>query len=95
MRFTLNRTSRLLPVVALTLACSCAGPANIAPPAADLSILVEPKPVPAEDIAVSQQAYDDYQASVEGWGDRKFLAGTRLCQWSQRVYRIKVPGCPR
>jgi hypothetical protein len=94
MRSTLFRT-RLLPLLAtLWLVSGCQTPGSIQPPAADLKAVVEPKPVPSEDIATSDQANADYSASLESWGDRISAAGGRLCRWSERVYKAKV-GCPK
>lgn len=78
----------------LWLASGCTSSGAIPPPAADLKAVVEPKPVPGDDIATSDQANADYNASVEGWGDRISAAGGRLCRWSESVYKIKL-GCPR
>jgi hypothetical protein len=89
-----SRISRLLLLPALALACSCAEQGAVAPPVADLSAVVEAKPQPTDDIATSQQAYDQYQASVESWGDRISSAGARLCRWSKSVYKVKVQ-CPK
>jgi hypothetical protein len=66
----------------------------IALAADDLKAAVEPKPVPGEDIATSDQANADYSASVEAWGDRISAAGGRICRWSERVYKIRI-GCPK
>jgi hypothetical protein len=75
MRFTQSRT-RLLPVLAmLSLASGCATTGAIPPPADDLKAVVEPKPVPTDDIATSDQANADYSAAIEGWGDRVSAAG--------------------
>lgn len=89
-----NPISRLLLLPTLVLASSCAEQATIAPPVTDLQAVVEQKPQPTDDIATSQQAYDQYQASLEAWGDRLHSAGGRLCRWSERVYKIRV-GCPK
>jgi hypothetical protein len=80
---------------ALSLALSaCQTSGSIPPPADDLKAAVEPKPVPGEDIATSDQANADYSASVEAWGDRISAAGGRICRWSERVYKIRI-GCPK
>jgi len=89
----LSRISRLLLLPALAGASNCAGPAAIHPPVADLRAVVETKPIPGDEIATSQRAYDQYQASVEGWGDRISAAGARLCRWSERAYKLKLD-CP-
>jgi hypothetical protein len=78
----------------LLLAGACTTPGAIHPPVADLKAAVEPKPVPGDDTATSQQAHDLYSADVEGWGDRVSSAGGRICRWAERTYRIKV-GCPK
>jgi hypothetical protein len=94
MPYTLSRT-RLLPVLAmLLLASGCASAVTLPPPADDLKAVVEPKPVPGDDIATSDQANADYEASLEGWGDRISAAGGRLCRWTVRVYKVKVD-CPK
>jgi hypothetical protein len=86
---------RLLPVLAtLSLASACATPASISPPVADLQAAVEPKPVPPDNIADSDQANADYSVSLESWGDRISAAGARLCRWSKSVYKVKVD-CPK
>jgi hypothetical protein len=59
-----------------------------------LKAVVEPKPVPTDEIAVSQKAADDFSASIEAWGDRISAAGGRLCRWSERVYKVKID-CPK
>jgi hypothetical protein len=76
------------------LASACATSGAIHPPVADLSAAVEPKPVPSDDIATSDQANADYNAAIEAWGGRLYDAGGRVCRWAQRVYKVKVPGCP-
>lgn len=94
MRYIPFRT-RLLPVLAtLSLASACQTPGSIPPPAADLKAVVEPKPVPSDDIATSDQANADYSASLEAWSDRISAAGARLCRWSESVYKAKI-GCPK
>jgi hypothetical protein len=86
--------SRLLLLPALAVASSCAEQGAITPPVPDLQAVVEAKPQPTDDIVTSQQAYDQYQASLESWGDRISAAGGRLCRWSERVYKVKA-GCPK
>lgn len=77
----------------LWLASGCTTSDAIHPPVADLKAAVEPKPVPGDAIATSDQANADYNAALEAWGDRLHAAGARICRWSEKVYRIKV-GCP-
>lgn len=87
---------RLLPVLAtLLLASGCTTSAAIHPPVDDLTAAVEPKPVPGDDIATSDQANADYSAALEAWGDRLYRAGGRLCRWSEHTYKVTVPGCPK
>lgn len=93
MRFNPSPISRSLLLLALLPASACTTRAAIHPPVADLEAVVEPKPVPSDDIATSQKAADDFSASIEAWGDRVSAAGARLCRWSVRVYKVKV-GCP-
>lgn len=89
-----NRINRSLLLPMLGLACSCAEQAAVVPPVPDLVAVTEAKPVPTEDIATSQQAYDLYQSDLEAWGDRISAAGARICRWSQSVYKVKVT-CPK
>lgn len=80
-----SRISRLLLLPALALVSSCGERERIQvafPPAADIEAATEAKPVPTDEIASSQQAYDQYQASVEAWGDRLSAAGKRICRWA-------------
>ncbi len=52
--------TRLLPVlVTLSLASACQTPGNTPPPVPDILAATEPKPVPSEDIATSDQANND------------------------------------
>jgi hypothetical protein len=90
----LSRISRLLPLVALWLVSACQTPGSILPPADDLKAVVEPKPVPTDEIATSQKAADLYSSEIEAWGDRISAAGGRLCRWSERVYKVKID-CPK
>lgn len=59
----------------------------------DLQAVTEAKPVPTDDIATSQSAYDQYQAEIEAWGDRISAAGGRICRWSKQVYKLSID-CP-
>ena len=76
------------------LASACATPAEIHPPVDDLKAVVEPKPVPTDEIATSQKAADDFSVSIESWGDRISAAGGRICRWSERTYKVRI-GCPK
>jgi hypothetical protein len=49
-----------------------------------LQAVTEPEPVPTPDVLTSGQAAADYDAAVEGWGDRLWRAGGRLCRWAKR-----------
>jgi len=88
-----RRTKLLLLLPWLAHVSSCAAPASVHPPLADLQAVTEPKPEPTDDITISQQAYDLYQAKIEWWGDRVSDAGARLCRWSRDTYKLKVK-CP-
>jgi hypothetical protein len=78
----------------LWLASACTSSGAIPPPVADLTAVTEPKPVPSDDIATSDQANADYNASVEGWGDRISAAGGRLCRWTKTTYKLRID-CPK
>jgi hypothetical protein len=78
----------------LSLASACTTSGAIHPPADDLKAVVEPKPVPSDDIATSDQANADYSAALEAWGDRLHSAGGRLCRWSESVYKLRL-NCPK
>jgi hypothetical protein len=45
-----------------------------------LRALTEPKPVPTDAIASDPVAAENYNADVEGWGDRLSRAGGRVCR---------------
>lgn len=87
---------RHLPLLLLPMAASaCAAPGSMKaafPPPADLAAVTEPKPVPGPEIVTSAKAAEEYNAAVEGWGDRVSAAGGRLCRFYQRL-GMKVP-CP-
>src|SRR6478735_9110239 len=68
----------LLPMLLLASACADSGGF---PPLADLKAVTEPKPVPSDEIATDPQAEANYNASVEGWGERLRSAGIRLCRF--------------
>lgn len=89
-----NRTLRLLPLAALLLASACATPGAIPPPADDLKAVVEPKPIPSDETAVSQEAHEQHSRAIEGWGDRISAAGGRLCRWTARTHKLKLD-CPK
>jgi hypothetical protein len=78
----------------LLLASACATPGAIPPPAADLKAVIEPKPVPSDEIATSQKAADLFSAEIEAWGDRISAAGARLCRWTERTHKVRLD-CPK
>jgi len=88
-----NPISRLLLLLTLWPVSACQTQGSIHPPVDDLKALVEPKPVPSDDIATSQKAADDFSASLEAWGDRLSAAGGRVCRWSKQVYKLSI-NCP-
>jgi hypothetical protein len=79
-----------LSILCLTLgaASNCAAPASVSPPAADL---VPPaKPVPSEEIATSQAAYETYQAAIEDYADAEHDQLKRICVWSNSVWKLRL-----
>ena len=80
MPFTPFRTRLLLLLAMLWPASGCTTSGAIHPPVDDLKAAVEPKPMPGDDIATSDQANADYNAAIEAWGDRISSAGARLCR---------------
>ncbi len=87
---------RPLPLLLLLItATGCGGPGSLKagfPPPADLVAVTEPKPQPGPDIVTSAQASEDYNAAVEGWGDRVSDAGARICRFHKRL-GMKI-SCP-
>lgn len=84
MRSIQRRTLLPLLLLSVTTVSACGGQERIRlgfPPAADVQAAVEPKPQPTEEILTSAQASEDYNASVEAWGDRVSAAGGRICRW--------------
>jgi hypothetical protein len=86
-------TPRLLALATLLLASACTTSGAIHPPVDDLKAAVEAKPLPGDDIATSDQASADYSAALEGWGDRLYSAGGRLCRWNKRTFKLGI-ACP-
>lgn len=87
---------RALPLLLLlTIASGCAGragPKAAFPPIADLEAVTEAKPAPSADIVTSAKAAEDYNAAIEGWGDRTSAAGGRLCRY-YKALGMKI-SCP-
>ena len=81
----------LLPMLWLASACGSSGGY---PPLADIKAVTEAKPVPGDEIASDPDAEAHYNASVEGWGDRIWSAGARLCRFYQRTKMPNVDFCP-
>jgi len=84
MRSTPSRMRLPLLLLFASAANACGGREHLTlsyPPSADLSAVVEPKPIATPDIVTSDQAAADYSASVEAWGDRVSAAGGRICRW--------------
>jgi hypothetical protein len=69
----------------VSLASGCATTQDVAlplyPPNADVKAAIEPKPIPSDDIVTDPVAAENYNAAVEGWGDRVQRAGARICRW--------------
>lgn len=75
---------RLTPLALLLAVPGCGPQVEIKPlfPAsADLK--VESKPVPTDAIVTDPKAADAYNADVEIWGERGWLAVGRICRWAQ------------
>lgn len=82
MRLTPHRLTGLclLPLW-LFLASGCAREAVNSPPRADLQAILEPKPVPRDEITTDPVAEAHYNASVEAVLDRVHSAALRLCRF--------------
>lgn len=50
--------------------------------------------MPTDAIATDPTAEAHYNAAVEGWGDRLFSAGGRLCRFFARMDMPGVDFCP-
>lgn len=90
----LNLTRALLCAAAFSIANGCSTPARVHqtfPSAADLAI--ENKPLPGVDTLTSETAADAYDAKLEAWGERGWLALGRVCR---QLVAIGMPGvtCP-
>lgn len=85
MRSNLFPTQPLM-LCALLLAASACGERVVStpvfPPRADLA--VEAKPAPTADIVTSAAAAAEYDARLEGWGERGWATVARLCRWAGR-----------
>ncbi|WP_205751269.1 hypothetical protein [Brevundimonas sp. 'scallop'] len=58
---------------------SCAKPVGAFPPATDL--IVQPKPVPPDDVLTSRIAGEQYDNAVEAWGEEGWARVSRLCRF--------------
>lgn len=81
MRSTLRARVALSALLLMPLLVSGCAVAGGLPPPADLKAATEAKPVPSDDIATDPVAEAHYNAAVESWGDRLWLAGGRLCRF--------------
>ena len=81
----------LLPSLLLTVS-GCGNSAGY-PPLAEIKALTEPKPVPGDDIVTDPVASARHGVAVEGWGDRLWSAGGRLCRFYERI-GMKGLDCP-
>ena len=95
MSLKLHRAGSLALLPALLLVSACGGSGGY-PPLADLKAVTEAKPVPTDEIATDPVAEANYNASVEGWGDRIRSAGIRLCKFFDET-GMPMPGfdCPK
>lgn len=79
-----TRLIAALPLLAsLWLVSGCAEkavPVQNFPPSADL--LPPAKPVLSPEALTSDKALNDYDASVEAWGDAEYRQILRLCAWA-------------
>ena len=62
---------------------SCAKPVGAFPPATDL--IVQPKPVPTDDVLTSRIAGEQYDNAVEAWGEEGWARVSRLCRFFDRM----------
>lgn len=78
-----HRIASLLLLGSLWLVSGCASkiPVQSYPPPADLA--VETKPVLDPTSLDSDKALNDYDVSVEGWGERGWKTVSRLCHWAK------------
>jgi hypothetical protein len=77
----------------LLLASGCAS-SGAFPPPADLAALIEPKPIPGDEIASDSVAEARYNAALESWGERLSAAGGRLCRFYRRLSMPGLAPCP-
>lgn len=93
MRYRLRRRAARLALLPMLLLASACGGLGGSPPRADLAAVTEAKPRPDDAIASDPLAEAHYNAAVESWGERLFLAGARLCRFHQRQ-GMKGLDCP-
>lgn len=70
---------------------SCAKPVGAFPPATDL--IVQPKPVPTDDVLTSRIAGERYDNAVEAWGEEGWATVGRLCRFfdAMGMERLRCP----
>lgn len=81
-------------LLTLSLVSACGGSGGY-PPLADLQAVTEHKPVPTDAIATDPDAEAHYNAVVEGWGDRLWSAGGRLCRFFRKTGMPDLSFCPQ
>jgi hypothetical protein len=86
MQSTKARLSSLLPLALGLIVQGCGAPGQIRPvfPSA-IDLAAEAKPVPSLDVLTSDVAAEQYNSSVEAWGERGWSAIARICRWSARL----------
>lgn len=92
MQMTPRRIPALVLLASLWLVAGCATkiPAQSFPPDADL--IVQPKPKLDPAAINSDKALNDYDASVEAWGEAGWLQVARICRWARDMgARVSCP----
>ena len=65
-------------------ACGAPGQTRPAFPSA-IDLKAEPKPAITPDVLTSDIAAEQYNSSVEAWGERGWAAVARICRWSKAL----------
>lgn len=80
-----SRASRLGLLLSLSVAQGCAPqvepvqtPSSVS--AADVKVLLTPKPIPSDDILTDAAANDRHNVAIETWGETLSKAGARVCR---------------
>lgn len=91
---TLRRQAAPLLLLSMLLTAPGCASSGGYPSRALLRAATEAKPIPGDEIVTDPVASARYNAEVEGWGDRLYVAGAGLCRFFKDT-GMKGLDCPK